>query len=329
MNLKQIGLDPSRLEEAKAYEKWVLARVLEQHRDSYRILTDSGIFGAKVSGKMMFLASAPSDFPTVGDWIMVEKQNDIAIIHAILQRKSRFERKAAGKTSETQLIAANIDVIFICMSLNENFNLRRLERYLAIAWTSGATPVVILTKADLAPQPNGWISQVEQAAIGVDILICSEYDVPFFTELEEYILPGKTYAFIGSSGVGKSTIVNHLISQNIMKISNVGAHDKGRHTTTSRELFLTEKGSIVIDTPGMREMQIDDADLEETFQDIEELAKNCKFRDCRHNFEPGCAVKAAISSGALANKRLDNYRSLLRELAYQERRSRDREQKRK
>jgi len=320
-NQLRIFASEDRMNEAKTYGAYDLALVIEQQRDLYKVVYHNEVLQAKVSGKMMYQALSPKAFPSVGDWVMVENADDMAIIHAVLNRKSILERKSAGLTSDAQIIATNIDVIFICMSLNENFNLRRLERYLAVCWNSGAVPAIILTKADLTLKLDQLISSVYEIAFGVDVLFTSEYVEPYFKQIDQYIKKGMTYAFIGSSGVGKSTLVNHLLKRDIQKTEVVGDHDKGRHTTTTRGLYITEQGAIIIDTPGMRELQLDDADLETTFEDVESLSKMCKFNDCTHESEPGCAVRTAINNGTLAPKRLENYRKLQREFEHQKRRA--------
>lgn len=317
----------NRINEARAYENFELALVIEQQRDLYKIRSHDRESLAKVSGKLMYEALTPQAFPSVGDWVMVENADDMAIIHVILNRKSVLERKSAGLTSDAQIIATNIDVIFVCMSLNENFNLRRLERYLAVCWNSGAMPVIVLTKADLTTKLNEMVKSVYEIAFGVDVLFSSEYVEPYFKQIDQYIKKGKTYAFIGSSGVGKSTLVNHLLKRNIQRTEIIGDHDKGKHTTTSRGLYFMDNGAIIIDTPGMRELQLDDVDLETTFEDVETLAKNCKFNDCTHQSEPGCAVKEAINKGNLAPERLDNYRKLQKEFEYQKLRALRKERK--
>lgn len=323
----RIFASEERLKEALSYQPYELALVIEQQKDLYRVITNEIVKTAKVSGKMMYQATSPKAFPSVGDWVMVENAESMAIIHAVLNRKSILERKAAGMTSDAQLIATNIDVIFICMSLNENFNLRRLERYLAVCWNSGAVPVIVLTKADLTRKLDEMVESVYEVAFGVDVLFTSEYVEPYFSQIEGYLKKGRMYAFIGSSGVGKSTLVNHLLENHQQRTEVVGDHDKGRHTTTSRGLYVTFGGSMIIDTPGMRELQLDEVDLETTFEDVESLGKQCKFNDCTHTSEPGCAVKEAISDGTLSQDRLENYRKLQREFEYQQRRALQKERK--
>lgn len=326
-NQVRIFVSEDRMNEAKAYNAYDLALVIEQQRDLYKIVFQNEECLAKVSGKMIYQALTPKAFPSVGDWVMVENANDMAIIHAVLNRKSILERKSAGLTSDAQIIATNIDIIFICMSLNENFNLRRLERYLAVCWNSGAIPVIVLTKADLTSKLDQMAHSVYEIAFGVDVLFTSEYVEPYFKQIDEYIKKGMTYAFIGSSGVGKSTIVNHLLKRDIQRTEYIGDHDRGRHTTTSRGLYITDEGAIIIDTPGMRELQLDEADLETTFEDVESLGKMCKFNDCTHSGEPGCAVNEAIMDGTLAPERLNNYRKLQKEFEYQKLRALRKERK--
>ncbi len=319
------GLDePTRIA-ASAYDGLFAARVTEQQRDLYTIVSETGTLPARVAGKMMHEATGPCDFPAVGDWVVVDYAGDFAVIHAMLPRHSVLERKSAGTTSAGQIIAANVDVVFICMSLNENYNLRRLERYLTVVWASGAMPCVVLTKTDLCENTAAAEYEVGATAPGVEILFCTDHDENGFAAIDQAMKPGKTYAFIGSSGVGKSTIVNHLMAEDVMSTYDVGKEDRGRHTTTAREMFVTPSGAIVIDTPGMREMGIDAADFGRSFSDIEELASECKFNDCTHTKEPDCAVKAAIRDGRLPAERMGNYQKMLKEQAHQERKAKEAE----
>jgi ribosome biogenesis GTPase len=312
-------------EAMSAFADLFAARVTGQERELYTIVSERGTMPAKVAGKMMHDAVDPRDFPAVGDWVAADVREDLAIIHAILPRHSVLERKSAGMTSAGQVLAANVDVVFICMSLNENFNLRRLERYLAVVWASGATPCVVLTKADLADNPASAEYEAGVVAPGVDVILASDRSDTGYAGISARMRPGRTHVFIGSSGVGKSTIVNHLMETDVMATADIGKADKGRHTTTSRQLFVTPGGAIVIDTPGMRELQLDEADFDDAFADIEELAGECRFNDCTHASEPDCAVKEAIRSGRLSEKRLDNYRRMQREVAHQESRARAQE----
>lgn len=314
------GLPKELLLLAKEKEPLVLGRIAEHHKDRYLILTKDKTMMGRVAGKWMIQTLNPKDYPTVGDYVMIDDQEEIGVIHELLPRYSIIERKVAGARADSQLIASNVDVIFICQSMNDNFNRRRLERYLSMAWSSGATPAILLTKRDLSNHPEYYRLETENVAIGVDVLTCSDQIDHGYDELDHYLKPGRTYVFIGSSGVGKSTIINHLLEHDVMDTKEIGYLDRGRHTTTYRSLFITKQQSIVIDTPGMREIQLDQADFDQTFSDIYELAKECKFSDCTHTKEPGCAVKSSIEDGTLDPLRLINYQKMQKELDHIERR---------
>ena len=323
------GLTEAFLQEAARHPGLFLARVSSQHKDLYRVITVSGEMRAEPSGKMGYLANDLPDYPAVGDWVMVDRLNDDggnAIIRHILPRRTALTRKAAGTAVHSQIIAANIDTVFICMSLNHDFNLRRLERYLAVAWDGGAVPVVVLTKADLCKELETLLSEIRHAAIGIDILTTTSRSEAGYSAVATYLQPGKTVAFIGSSGVGKSTLINHLLGNDALATQEIGPEDKGRHTTTFRQLITLPNGSVVIDTPGMRELQLDSADLSQTFADIDELSSHCRFTDCEHEREPGCAVTAAVAAGQLSADRLRSYLKLQTEIGYQGLSSRQLEQ---
>ena len=319
-NLKKYGLSGRFEEEAALYDNLFLARVTEQHRDLYKVACEQGELNAGVSGKFVYSANEPMNFPAVGDWVMIDRTDantGNAIIHHILPRKSAFIRQAPGTAQEQQVVAANIDTVFICMSLNADFNLRRAERYLTIAWDSMATPVIVLTKSDLCADLQQKMNELSAVSLGVDVAICTAENEQGYQALSAYIKPGKTIAFIGSSGVGKSTLINRLLGQDILAVKEIRkGDDKGRHATTHRQLFLLPGGGIVIDTPGMREIQVYTGDLSKTFEDVEELAAQCKYSDCSHGTEPGCMIRKAIEDGALPEKRFESYQKLQREMSY-------------
>lgn len=325
INLYDIGLSEQYIQEATMYgDNLHLARISAQHKDIYKVITENGEIWAQTSGKLSYSASVSADYPVVGDWVLVDRTDDKggnAVVHHILTRKSCFERKAAGKGYEYQKIAVNIDVVFICMSLNNDYNLRRIERYLSVAWDSKAIPVIVLTKSDLCDDISKKILEIQSVAIGVDVVVTSSMSSDGYAGILKYLTKGKTAAFIGSSGVGKSTMINRLLGESVLATKEIRDDDRGRHATTHRQLLVLPNGGVVIDTPGMRELQLAGADLSKSFADIEELAEKCYFRDCQHESEPKCAVKNAIENGTLSAKRLENYKKLQREMVFAERKS--------
>lgn len=319
IDLKQYGISVRILEQAELYPNYHVGRVLSQYRNMYKVISMQGEFLAQISGKLRHQTISSIAMPAVGDNVMLSMDNgsDRAIIHHVLPRYSQFIRKAAGTGQENQIVAANIDTVFICMALNNDFNLRRLERYLSIAWDSGAQPVVVLTKSDLSEDIEQQREQVESIAIGADVLITSGLTEDGYCVVKPYMEEGKTAAFIGSSGVGKSTLINRLCGEELFETGGLRNDDKGRHTTTRRELVALPSGGAVIDTPGMRELGIEQADLSRSFADIDALATECRFRDCTHEHEPGCAVLEAIQDGSLAKERLMSYKKLKKEAKYE------------
>ena len=315
-----LGLNEGYIKEASSYnEGFYLGRVSVQYKDIYKVFTEEGEVLARVSGKLSYSSNSTLDYPVVGDWVLLDRtdnKNGDAIIHKVLTRKSCFSRKIAGTRYDTQVVAANIDYIFICMALNNDFNINRLERYIAVAWDSMATPVIVLTKSDLCEDIDERLREVKEAAIGIDILVTSSLNGNGYEKVKEYIKSGTTIAFIGSSGVGKSTLINKLLNKEVLKTNSISENDKGRHTTTHRELFLLEDGGVIIDTPGMRELGLISADVDKSFSNIEELEKQCKFSDCTHKNEPKCAVREAIENGELDLDRLERYKKLKKEEAY-------------
>lgn len=299
--------------------KEIRARVITQERGLYRISDGEEERLAEVSGKFRYQAQTVSDYPAVGDYVVASWPEDGSncTIESLFPRKSVFLRKAAGTDGREQVVAANIDIVFVCMSLNRDFNLRRLERYLAAAWESGAAPVVVLTKADLCDSPDQLVLEAGTVAAGADVITVSSKNDDFSAVLS-YLKPGKTIAFLGSSGVGKSTLINKLIGEALIPTSGIRNDDRGRHTTTHRELITLPNGAFVMDTPGMRELGMweNEEGIGTTFADIESLILRCRFSNCTHRSEPGCAVRSAIQSGDLSEARWLSYQKLKAENAY-------------
>ncbi|MER1998460.1 MAG: ribosome small subunit-dependent GTPase A [Lysinibacillus sp.] len=320
MNLTTLGFTPffkQQLANIKTDGK-VIGRVTLEHKRSYRVMTEQGEWLATVSGAFAFSAFSRTNYPAVGDFVLVEQMpgEERAIIHHLFERQSKFVRKMAGREVDEQIVAANVDIVMLVMSLNADFNIRRLERYIIAAWDSGAIPAVVLTKADLCDDVESFVREVEAVAFGVEIFVVSSVNGEGLDLLKELLSIGKTAALLGSSGAGKSTLTNALLATTHMAVSDIREDDaKGRHTTTHRELVLLPSGACLIDTPGMRELQLwDQSDsLSSGFTDIEELAANCRFRDCTHKGEPGCAV-----DGFVDDARLASYFKLQRELNYME-----------
>jgi len=314
INMKDYGLSGMFVDESKLYS-FTIGRIISQDKGMYRAVTENGEFKAQISGKLRYNAVNISDYPAVGDFVMMDENDGNAIIHHILTRKSAFVRKAAGTSNSDQVVAANVDTVFICMSLNKDFNLRRLERYISIGWDSGAVPVLVLTKSDLCENIEDIMDDLDDVALGLEIIITSSLKDDF-ANIKKYIKYGQTVAFIGSSGVGKTTLINKLIGENIFETKELRNDDRGRHTTTKRQLILLPGNGIVIDTPGMRELGIESADFSKAFADIDELSEMCKFSDCTHTKEPGCAVKRAVKEGILSEDRLESYFKLKKEAKY-------------
>lgn len=301
---------------------WTPARVTCEHREAYEVLAETGALWAEISGRFRHAHPVHTEWPAVGDWVAIaaRPEESAATIHAVLSRRSQFSRKAPGERTEEQVVAANVDLVFLVTSLDGDFNLRRIERYLTVAWDSGARPVVVLNKADLHHDVPGCVAQVENIAFGAPVLALSAVTGNGLEALRALLPPGKTGAFLGSSGVGKSSLVNALIGQARQATQAVRDDDsRGRHTTTHRELIALPEGGLIIDTPGMRELQIwtGDEGLESAFADVEALAAQCRFADCTHASEPGCAVQAALDDGTLLPERFRSYTKLQREIQYQ------------
>ncbi len=305
---------------AKGFEA---GRVIVENRNSYMLYTKHGEVSAEVSGRLLFTAESSSELPKVGDWVVITlfDTEEKAIIHNILKRKTKFSRNVAGKKTDEQIIATNIDVIFIVQGLDDNFNLKRLERTLVMVYESGAKPVVILNKADLCENLEDKIREVETANADVAVMAMSAKTSFGIEALNKIIKTDLTFAFVGSSGVGKSTLINQIIGQEIQKTCEVRQNDsRGRHITSKRELFVLPQGGCLIDTPGMRELQLWNADegLSEAFADIEGMAVKCHFSDCSHTQEIKCAVLEAVDNGTLTDARYQSYIKLQKELGFLE-----------
>ena len=294
-------------------------RVIQQFNHLYTVETEAGEIRSQLSGRLRHEASH-EQLPVTGDWVAlrVSPDQNSAQILAVLPRATKFSRRAAGKGVREQVVAANLDYAFLLTGLDNDFSPRRIERYLTAAFDSGATPVVVLNKLDLCADPESRIQAVEEVAVGTAIYAISALRGDGVEELALYCLPGQTIALLGSSGVGKSTLINRLLGSETQYTQPVREDGRGRHTTTRRELLFCARGGMVIDTPGMRELQLwdDDEGLQRTFDEIDTLARNCRFSDCKHQEEPGCAVLEAIREGTLNQERLSSLHKLQRELAW-------------
>jgi len=336
--LEALGWDEWFDEQAKLLcdPKSSVARVIAMDRGELLLINEVGSFRSKFSGKYLFESDASANFPCVGDWVCVEKKgaDELGIINALLERKTRLRRKSAGKSVEFQMIAANIDFVIVVQSCHYDFNLKRLERYLVMVKEGGATPYILLTKTDLvkAEVLATQVAQIKDAGITASILTLSNVTQEGIEELKNILSPGKTYCFVGSSGVGKSTIINGLIGREILETNVVSETGEGMHTTVRRELILLENGAMVIDNPGMREFGIISAEIgiESGFSDITELALLCRFSDCSHTNEPGCAVIKARDADEISAEHYDNFIKLKKEsefnqMSYVEKRRKDKD----
>jgi ribosome biogenesis GTPase len=299
------------------------ARIMAEDRGSYVIWTADGERRAAITGRFRHEANGdPSVYPAVGDWVTIDGGPVDAAIHAVLPRRTAIIRQAPGNRTAAQVVGANVDVVFIVISLNLDLNMRRLERYLAVAWESGAEPVVLLSKADLVDDPTALLAEVERIAIGATILTVSVIDGRGIADVRARIGAGRTVAFVGSSGVGKSTLLNVLAGEERATVREIREDDaRGRHTTTRRQLHILPDGGLILDTPGMRELALWDPDgVEQSFPDIDELVATCRYGNCQHNGEPGCAIAAGLTSGTLEPTRYEAWRKLEREARHQLRR---------
>jgi ribosome biogenesis GTPase len=295
-------------------------RVAEEQRGAYLLWSADGAFEGVIPGRMLHEAEGRDALPKVGDWLLARPLpgEPRAVVERLLGRRSALSRKVAGERTDEQVMAANVDLIYVVASLNRELNLRRLERYLAASWDSGATPVLILNKADLSDDREEILRNVESVTPGVETFLTSAATGEGIEALRPSLSRGRTAVFVGSSGVGKSSIINRLMEREAQDVKGIRDDDKGRHTTTVRQMLVLPGGAVIIDTPGLRELQLWDADegLGKAFADIEEIATGCGFRDCSHVSEPGCAVQAAIDGGTIERGRLDSYRKLQREQTF-------------
>lgn len=322
MNLDQLGWDAhfASAWAALAAPDLLPARLSAEHRDRYRALTADGCLPAVASGRLRHHGDV-GDWPAVGDWVALRRaeSGDLGVIEAVLPRRSRFVRKAAGTELRPQVVAANVDTAFVVAALDRDFNLRRLERYLVLASDGGVEPVIVLSKADQCPDLGPALRAVRGIAPNAAVCALSAVTGDGVASLEPWLRQGRTIALLGSSGVGKSTLTNRLLGRQIQETAAVRLQDqRGRHTTTHRELFLLPDGGLLIDTPGMRELQLWHADdgLADAFDDLTWIARDCQFRDCRHDAEPGCAIQAGMAAGWIDPGRFESFRKLARELAW-------------
>ncbi len=329
MTLKELGWNSFFENNFQNYRNngLIPARILVEQKSELIVFSEKGELTAKLAGKIRHKAQSKSDLPIVGDWVALRQLHDgPAIIEAILPRQSQIVRiasgmrkKRIGRISEEQVIGANIDTIFIVTGLDRDYNIRRIERYLTLVYNSGAIPVVLLNKSDLCSDIDEKLSEVESIAIGVPIHVLSATGEDNLQILQQYFSPGKTIALLGSSGVGKSTIINKLLGYERQKVREISESvGKGLHTTSNRELIFMPGGGIIVDNPGMREitLSVEDENIGDTFQDIEKLAQKCRFNDCQHQREPGCAVKQAIEDDELVSERFLNYQKMKNEMKF-------------
>lgn len=311
---------------AEQQDRWrgqprIPARVVAEHRGGYEVWGQESAGLARLSGKLQHQQCVVA----VGDWVGLRDPpavDQITVIESLFERRTVFTRGSAGRQARPQIVAANVDQVFIVCGLDEDFNVHRIERYLARIWASGANPMVILNKADRCPDVTGHVRTVESHALGVPIFVSSARLADGIVPIAASVAPGTTAAFVGSSGAGKSTLINALLGEDKMTVAATRAGDgRGRHTTTSRQLVVLTQGGLLLDTPGMRELQLlDEGGLAQVFDDVESLSANCRFRDCQHAEEPGCAVTEAVRSGNLSSDRMQHYQQLQREArAYQRR----------
>lgn len=322
MELRELGWNDFFADNFAPYKAkgLIAARVVREHRKKFLICTGDTDMEAEMAGRIVHKAESRAEHPTVGDWVAVRVLAEgTGFIEAVLPRKSKFSRKGAGLNDVEQVVAVNVDTVFLVTDMGVDFNLRRMERYLVLAWDSGALPVIILNKADMCDDPHDFVSEVKFIAPEVAVHAVSATEGTGIKGLHEYLGVGKTVAMLGSSGVGKSTLINCILGMERLEVGEVRREDgRGRHTTTHRELILLPEGGAMIDNPGMRELHmladVDESRMMQAFEDVAEIAAECKFRDCEHVHEPQCAVRDAVETGKLNEDRVDNFLKLRDEL---------------
>jgi ribosome biogenesis GTPase len=321
MNLLDLGLniELNACLKDKQFSDFSIGRVTQEHRERYIVSDGENEYDAEITGNLRFSANSRTDFPAVGDWVAMKVYNTYqAIIYKILPRKSVLERQAVGKFGETQIISTNIDVAFIIQAINNNFSINRLERYLTICYSANIEPILVISKIDLVTEKEiqDAIGKLEMRDKKIKCILLSNITHTGLDQVLDFMQKGKTYCVVGSSGVGKSTLINNLLKKNILKTGQISlSTNKGRHITDHRELFVLENGGIIIDTPGMKELGITEntEGIITTFQEIVDIALNCKFPDCKHINETGCAVIDAINKGTINKESYDNYQKILKE----------------
>ena len=334
--LSELGWTDWFEERAECRPTDTVARVAAVDRDQLSLVDQTGSFRAKLAGSFLHRNRLPHELPCVGDWVCLERQpgDGFGVVHALLERRTSLRRKSAGNVSEHQMIAANVDYVVIVQSCHFDFNLKRLERYLVMVMDGGAEPHILLTKTDLV-EPDvlaAQLSEIRAAGVTAPIVTLSNVTKDGVDDFKRLLVPGKTYCLVGSSGVGKSTLINQLIGSEMLHTRDVSGTGEGRHTTTRRELIRLEGGVLVIDNPGMREFGIVDAEdgMGSSYSDIADLASGCRYRDCSHTSEPGCAVLEAVESGEISRAHVENYLKLRKEsefyrMSHAERRKKDRD----
>jgi len=321
LNLEDLGWDNQQETHiaADSPDDMIIARIVAVHKERYVVRTPESVFNAEITGNLRFSANSPTDFPAVGDWVMIMTFDEsLAIINEVLPRKNILERQSSGKSIEKQLIAANVDCAFIIQAVDRDFNINRIERYLAIAGVSQIEPVVLLSKIDLISDGDlqKMVTDINERHPGLEVICFSNTDERGYSDLNQRLEAGKTHCFLGSSGVGKSTLVNHLLGKELIQTREISTSTgKGKHTTSHRELFLLENGSIVIDTPGMREVGVIES-VEESFDLIHELSANCRYADCSHIHEDGCAILDALERNEIHESSYENYLKMRKEAAH-------------